>query len=218
MKFIDIPFEQTTAVTDAILAVLALACSLYVLQVGRSDRWKAGVWAGAFGLLTVAAILGTIAHGFQMSAATKDLLWQPLNLALGLTIALFVVGVVYDWWGQAAARRVLLPMLAVGVIFFVVTRIFTGTFLVFVIYQAIAMLFALAVYTWLAAKQRLSGAWLMAAGVLVTIIAAAIQASQAVSFTFIWQFDHNGTYHLIQMIGVILLTLGLRAAFLAKKI
>jgi hypothetical protein len=216
MPFIDITTEQTTAATDAILALLALGCCLYLLSLGRYNPWKTRVWAGAFGLLTLAAVLGTIAHGFKMAEQTRELLWQPLNLALGLTIALFVVGVVYDVWGLAASRRVLWPMLAVGVGFFVVARLIPGTFLVFVIYQGVAMLFALGAYIWLAVQQRLNGAWLMAAGVLVTIIAAGIQASQAVLLTLIWQFNHNGIYHFIQMAGVILLTTGLRAALVTK--
>lgn len=64
------------------------------------DRWKATVWAWAFGLLTAASVLGAIAHGFKMSRALNDLLWQPLNPALGLTIGLFVAGVIHDLWGM----------------------------------------------------------------------------------------------------------------------
>jgi hypothetical protein len=55
----------------------------------------------------------------------------------------------------------------------------------------------------------------MAAGVLVTIIAAVVQAGwngQANPLTLVWQFDQNGLYHLIQMAGVGLLLVGLRTA------
>jgi hypothetical protein len=58
---------------------------------------------------------------------------------------------------------------------------------------------------------------LMAAGVLVTIIAAAIQASGSVSLTLIWPFDHNGLYHLVHMVGALLLLAGLRAALLSPR-
>jgi hypothetical protein len=88
------------------------------------------------------------------------------------------------------------------------------TFLISIVYQITAMLFALVAYGWLAINHQLSGAGLMAAGILVTILAAGVQAGQSVSFTFIWKFDHNGAYHLIQMVGVILLTAGLRSSFL----
>jgi hypothetical protein len=219
IEFIDLPTEQTTAITDAILALLALGCVFHLLQIGQADPWKAGLWAWAFGLLALAATLGMVAHGFKMSAATNLLFWQPLNLALGLVIALFVVGVIYDVWGLAAARNALPIMLVVGVAFFGVTLLFRGLFLVFIFYEVVAMLFALGAYGWLTITGRLSGAGWMAAGVLVTIIAAAVQASwkgQEQPLTLIWQFDQNGLYHIIQMVGVVLLLAGLRAVLLTS--
>ena len=33
----------------------------------------------------------------------------------------------------------------------------------------------------------------------------------------IWEFDHNGVFHLVQVVGVLVLNYGLRAAFLAKQ-
>ncbi len=214
MRLIDIPTERTTAVTDAILALLALGCLLYLRWLGQSDPWKTNIWSWVFGLLALAALLGTVAHGFKMSARLNHLLWQPLYLALGVTVALFVVGVVYDGWGYAISRQVLPVMVVIGLVFYAVTWLKPGSFLVFIIYEAIAMLFALAVYSWLAIQGFLDGAGLMAAGVLVTTIAAGVQASESVSVHFIWPFDYNGLYHLIQMVGLLVLVAGLRAALL----
>jgi hypothetical protein len=88
-----------------------------------------------------------------------------------------------------------------------------GTFLVFVVYQAAAMLFALGAYAWLTFSGQLAGAWLMCTAALVMMTGAGIQASKAVSFTIIWEFDHNGVYHLLQMAGVVFITAGLRESF-----
>ena len=217
MQFIDIPTEQTTAITDAILAVLAVGCMWYLWRIGRHNRWKTGVWMAAFGLLALGAALGAIAHGFKMSPRVNNLFWQPLYLSLGLTVAMFVVGVIYDVWGRRASRRSLWPMLIVGLAFYGVTRLFPGTFRVFIVYEALAMLFALAVYLWLVWKKRLTGAGLIALGILVMIIAAAVQATKTLSVTLIWPFDYNGLYHLIQMAGVLLLFAGLRSALLSEE-
>lgn len=218
MKFIDSSTEQTTAVTDAILALVALGGLLYLRQIGERDPWKAGLWAWAFGLLALAAGLGAVAHGFQMSEATNGWFWRPLNLALGLIVALFVVGVIYDLWGRALAQLALPVMLGAGVIFFGMTFLRPGKFLVFIVYEAVAMIFALGAYSWLAATGRLPGASWLAAGVLATMIAAGIQAGwdgKARPLTFIWQFDQNGLYHILQMVGVVFLLIGLRIGLLA---
>jgi hypothetical protein len=222
MQFVDIPIERTTAATDALLALVALWGMVYVIRLARyaasaAGRWRALIWASAFGLLSLASALGAVAHGFQMAQATNDLLLQPLNLALGLTIALFCAGVIYDAWGATAARRALAALIAAGVVFFAVTRLLPGTFLVFILYEAAAMLFALAVYLWLAVRRAVPWARWMLAGILVTIVAAAVQATRAVSLTVVWPFDYNGVFHLIQLVGVVVLVLGLRQACLIDQ-
>jgi len=161
-----------------------------------------------FGCLALASVLGAIAHGFKMSPALNLLIWQPLYLALGLTVALFVVDAVYDYAGQRWARRLLPVAIVVGVGFAVVTQVSSGSFLIFVAYEALAMLLALVLYVRLALSRRLPGATLVALGIFTTILAAAVQATHAVAFTLIWRFDHNGAFHLIQMVGLLLLIAG----------
>jgi len=216
MELIDIPTEQTTALTNAILAVMAIAVAVYLHRIGKKSWWKTTLWIWMFGLLALAAILGTIAHGFKISKATQTFIWYPLYLSLGLLVALFVVAVAYDIWGKIIARRVLPIMVIVGVGFFSITLVWPDSFLLFIIYETIVMLFALGGYIWLANHGYLEGAWLMAAGIFVSIIAAGVQTSNAFTFTFIWVFDHNSVYHLIQMVGIVLLVAGLRKTLLSR--
>lgn len=218
MQFIDIPTEQTTAATDALLFLLAALFALLLFQASReSDRRKGLIWVAALALLAIASALGAIAHGFEMSARTNELIWMPLNLALGLTVALFVIGAAYDLRGFSIPRALTPIMLCVGVFFFGVTVLSPGSFLVFVIYEAAAMLFALAVYLFLSLRGTLHGAPLMALGVLISIVAAAVQTSGAVAFTWIWDFDHNGAFHLIQMVGLVFLLFGLRMDLASRR-
>lgn len=216
MEFIAIPTEQTTAVTDAILAVIAIASALYVARISQQNRWKARLWVWFFGLLAVASLLGVLVHGVTMSKVIQTFLWQPLNLVLGLVGAIFMVAAVYDMWGEAIARRTLPIMGVVGVGFFGITVVWPDSFLVFIIYEVANMLLALAAYLWPAYGGQLEGAWLMVGGILVTIIAAGVQASKGIAFTFIWPFDHNGVYHLIQMVDIVLLLVALRRALLSR--
>jgi hypothetical protein len=148
-----------------------------------------------------------------MSEKTNFLLWQPLNLALGLVVSLFVVAVAYDFRDYSVSKKLVIAMLFAGIVFYAVTLFIPGAFIVFIIYEALAMLFALIIYSMLAIKKKLKGAWIMSAGILVTMIAAGIQASESVLVKVIWQFDHNGVFHLVQMIGIVLLLSGLLAEF-----
>jgi hypothetical protein len=210
-----VPTELTTAATDGLIAATAGIC-LALLQRWRGrDRWKVGVWSWVLGLLAVAALLGTAVHGFMLSERLVTYLWQPLFLSLGLVVALFVVAAVYDWRGHEAARRALPIMLVVALLFYGVTRLASGTFLAFVLYEATAMLFALAIYVSLAVRQRLAGAGWIAAGIGLNIVAAAIQASGAVAVTIIWPFDHNGVFHLVQIVAIVVLMRGLATSLKA---
>jgi hypothetical protein len=141
---------------------------------------------------------------------TRRLLWQPLYLALGVTMALFVVGAVRDWRGDRAARRALPAMLVVAILFYGVTRATGGHFFAFVLYEGAALLFALGVYARLAAGPRRPGAGFMAAALAVSLAAGAIQAADIGTVRLLWDFDHNGLFHLIQLAGLTLLAAGLR--------
>lgn len=218
MPFVDSPTEQTTAATDAVLAALALGCIWYLQRIPANrprQRGKVNIWTGALFWLAVAAALGAVAHGFKLPGRVLKLLWNLLYLSLGFTVALFVVGVINDMWGRRVAYRALPVMLLGGLVFFGLTLLFPGSFLIFIIYEAVAMLFALGAYLRLALEKRLNGAGWMATGILITIIAAGVQATQSLSLTFVWPFDHNGLYHLIQMVGLGALMIGLRADLLS---
>lgn len=200
--------ELTTAATDALLAAVSLGCMVVLMRRRASQRRRFGIWSWVFGLLAFASLLGAIAHGLDLSPAAREWLWRPLFLSLGLVVALFVVGAVFDFRGERAARATLVPMLVLGVGFFLVTQVLSGSFLVFVAYEAVAMLAALGVYLLLAFRRQLEGAGLIAAGILLNIAAAAVQASDY-SFTIVVPLDHNGMFHLVQIVALVVLTLGL---------
>ncbi len=212
MTIIGIETEVTTAVTDLILAFL---CIWAIIKLSGSEGSKNPeeaqrilVWKWAFGFLFLAATLGFVAHGFEMSDRVKDLLWEPLYLSLGWTVSLFVVGVLIDA-RHKVATWVIWGMLALGFVFYGLTKIAPGGFLVFILYEGVAMLFALGAYIALWLKKKQPYMLWMIFGIAVTIGAAVIQASGPWEIRLIWLFDHNGIFHLVQMVGVVLLVLGL---------
>ena len=59
--------------------------------------------------------------------------------------------------------------------------------------------------------------WSMSFGVLVSIIAAGIQAALKTTVKLIFQFDHNGIFHIAQIIGIMVLLFGLRLSLLSPQ-
>ena len=207
LQLTAIATERTTAATDALLAV-AVVAGITWLHRHAPASLRRTVWLSGLALFALAAVLGAIAHGVELDPRTRELLWQPLFLALGAALALFSAGAIGDWRGDASARRALPFLLAVALGFYLLTRLSGGKFLVFVLFEAAALLFALAVYVGLALRKR-TGAGLVVVGLVLSLVGAVLQAT-SLSLWFIWEFNHNGLYHLVQLIGVIFLITGLR--------
>ena len=184
---------------------------LYLRRVAPPGARRA-VWLAALALLAAGASLGVVAHGFALAPATVDALWQPLYLALGGSVALFVVGAIADWKGPGAARLALPIMLVVAGGFYFATRWTGGDFRVFVAYEAAALLGALAVYATLHFRRGFPGAGAIALAFALSLAAGVVQAGGRAAIDIGWPLDHNGIFHLIQLVGLAVLGRGLGRA------
>lgn len=147
-------------------------------------------------------------HGLILPPPVQRTIWAVTQLSLGPMIGAFVVGTVHDLWNVTVSRRMAPIMLVVALLYFVVTHLMDGSFLIYVVYQALCIGFAFLGYGLLALKRRLPGAALAWAGLLLVLAGAMLQRT-GIEITLIWTFDHNGVFHLFQLFGVALLVLGL---------
>jgi hypothetical protein len=214
MQFNSPVTELTTAGTDAVLGFVCIFLTLMLHNFRTHHLLKVRLWSWVFGLLAAASFLGAIAHGLDLSSTMRNFLWQPLYLALGIDVALFVAGGVLDWLGERVARRLIVGAVAIGMVFYSLTILLDGAFFIFIVYEGVAMAAALAIYMTLAVRRRLPGAAIVAAAIGLNIVAAALQSS-ALSFTVIWTFDHNGIFHLVQIFALLTLGYGLRRSLSA---
>jgi hypothetical protein len=208
--------EQVTAITNIPLGAIATVAAVCLWNWRRSQPLKALLWAGMFASLMVASDLAMYVHGFKLEPATSKLLWHAIKAALGLTVACFAAGAVFDRWGADATRRVAPGLLALSAGFFAYATFVSQTFRPFIVYEGVAMLFCLSVYLTLTVQRRLAGAAWMVAGVGITLLAAALQTMPAVVLRLGATFDHNGVFHLVQLPGLLCLLAGLRISLAPK--
>ncbi|MBM3770048.1 MAG: hypothetical protein FJW27_01935 [Acidimicrobiia bacterium] len=212
--FTRIETELTTAATDVVLGLLCAGLAVGLATIPAQAPWKRHVWIAALLCMAVGSALGAVAHGFTLSEGARNALWKPLYLSLGLAVALVVVAAVCDWSGEAAARRVLPWALAAAIVFFAASQWLGGAFLIFVVYESVATLIALAIYTSLARRGGLPGAALIATGLVLTLAAALVQIS-SLSARVAVRFDHNGLFHLVQIVAITVMVAGVRASLRA---
>jgi hypothetical protein len=207
VALISSPTELTTSATDALLAIECAVIIALLLRTAPADRWRTNLWCSVFALLATASFLGALAHGLEMPTPMRTALWTPLYLSLGILVVLFIVGAVADWRGKMAAKRLVPWGLGVSAAFLGLTALLGGAFIVFIVYAATILLSALAIYTFLAVTPRLQGAAVMALAILLNLAAAAVQASN-LSLHLVFPFDHNGLFHLVQIVSTAVLGLG----------
>jgi len=206
--------ELSTAVTDFFLGVECLFLMGYLNWRYRNetDNRRLIIWSWVLGLLCTASFLGALVHGIEMQDSLREILWKPLYLMLGVLVAMFLIAAINDLSGSDVARRLFPWSIAFGCVLFVLTELFSGLFLVFVIYEAVFMTAALGIYIYLSIKRGLCGGVPISAAIFINILAAGIQSSQ-LSFTLLTTFDHNGIFHLVQMLAIAILGFGLARSF-----
>lgn len=211
------PYEQTTAATDILIAGVALAYAGQFAALPTADRTRAALWSGAFGAMAAAAALGVAAHGIELTSAQRRTIWRPINACLGLAIACFAAGAVHDAWGARAARRTVLVLTVNALGFTALAERLDRGFLAFVAYEAAALVFALGVYTRLAWLRRLPGARRISGGIVLTMLAAAVQTQRRQVRLLGVPLDHNGLFHLVQLAALPPLASGVHAGFTAPN-
>lgn len=209
MQIVESPTERTTAATDVLLALAALGGIAYLRSQPHPVPADTSAWTWAFALLSVSAALGAAYHGIALDGSRRNALWQALTFCLALAIALVASGIARDLLGAEAADRALPALLAAGVAVYALSRAFPGLFIVFLLYQAVVLLAALAAYGTLAVAG--SGGWpaWVAAGVILALAGAAVQARRRSRIRLVWEFDHNGIFHLLQAAGLVAIWVGL---------
>jgi hypothetical protein len=194
--------EPTTAITDFILGLEALVLAVLLIMT-RAAFPSLPYWIATIILLGVAALLGGFAHGLAYRP-----LFTLIYATLSALIVTFLIATLIDGFGPEFAGRLRWPVIGLAILFLLIAWRFPRHIQAYAIVEGLIMVVAFAVYLWLALTHALSGAGYIAAGIGITLIAAMLFMTK-VNFTFIWTFNHNDVYHLVQMVGVLLFFLGL---------
>ncbi|MHB1014345.1 MAG: DUF6962 family protein [Desulfurivibrionaceae bacterium] len=208
MPLINSPTELTTSATDALLAIECAIIIALLRRTATTNRWRTNLWCSVFALLATASFLGALIHAIEMPKSIRIALWTPLYLSLGILVLLFIMGAVADWRGNVVAKRLVPWGIGVSAAFLGLTALLGGKFIVFIVYAAMILLSALAIYTFLAATRRVKGDAVVALAILLNLAAAAVQASN-ISLHLLVPFDHNGLFHLVQIVSTAILGWGL---------
>lgn len=207
MDFVQIPTEQTTSVTNIILAIVLII--IFFALKGDENKKRNLMWRGYMFCFFIGAVLGAIGHGVIMDKWILDILWNVLYASMGFGLGFLMIAALNDLKGKAVSRFVAGLCMVPAILFYLVTVLISGHFIVFVGYVVLTTSFALIVYTIIFARTKNLAILILIIGISFNFLTGATQALFPGELNFIWVFDGNGLSHITYTIGMALTYLGI---------
>jgi len=197
--------EPATLLTDYALAG-ATAWLAYLLSRAREGRRARSFWTLAFAASALGALLGGTWHGFAPGLAeiALVLLWKATVLSIGVASFGMLAGSAFATTSSAAAKA-LLAIAAAKLAIYSGWMLFHDDYVYVIADTGAAMAAVAALHGWSAIRLRdRASPWILA-GVGVSALAAAVQASGFAPHRY---FNHNDLYHVIQIAAMLLFYTG----------
>jgi hypothetical protein len=188
--------EPMTMLTDYALAGVAVALARRLRHLNRSRA--ASLWALAFAVTAVAALVGGSVHGFGglMPRRLEHVLRVATVMGVGLVSACLFAGAVFAAVAPGTWRRLLLGLCALKLAVYLAWVAVYPDFR-YAAYDSLPsglIVLAFLARGWI--RDRSAAAGLGVLGLLVSIAGAVLQQAR-LGLHPVW-FNHNDVYHVIQ--------------------
>jgi hypothetical protein len=191
-----------TSITDFILAGEVLYLAGMFVQTPKARFSAAWFWSGVMILLGLAALIGGIDHGFVEAQGPSRYFIQCSNwILLGAMTFLLLMTTAVQFFPRREPLFLALGLVQLSA--YSILVLLFDSYLVVILNYAPVMLFLLAM-SFIGLRDG-TGSWTMIAGILIILAASAVQALGIDAFS---PLDRNGLYHVISMVGVLVLYLG----------
>lgn len=198
--------EPASSLTDFALGILALFAAMRLGPREAADshwRWFF-VWIG------IAGVWGGFHHGFIAGhETTAAISWSAISLVVAVAISYLLAASVNSVLGKGRGRPLLIVRAVSLAVFFLLVVSGNATIATLLLTEGLAMV--IVVGLWVRAWQTdQPGGGLVLAAIVVSMLAASLQASSVHFALGGWEFDPNSLYHMAQMPGILLLLIAIR--------
>ena len=186
-----------TVLTDFALGLCSARWGIALIRQGCAQReLSQALWGIGFLAAATAAILGGASHAVgAQSPATRRKLWRGMTLATGVTSASMLASTVIARTAPPQRNRLLLGILA-KFLTYAAWMASRDRFLFVVVDYGTAMAGIAGLHGRSALRAGAAGSRYILGGVLVSLVAAAIQMRKLALHR---HFNHNDLYHLVQI-------------------
>ena len=199
--------ELSSGLTNLINALLSIYFLFRLIQMDKEKKRKL-LWVITFVVFIISSLVGAFIHGIQLKQETKKILWAFLNINLYLTIATYSICIWYEAYGLKITR-ILIPIytiLAIGIGLY--NNFIAGSYTSFVVFTIINLFLLMIILIINIRKKHYLVYFLLA--IIVFTIGSYLQTIYTLRLDLILVLDHNGIYHLMVMLFVILNYIGIK--------
>ncbi len=194
--------EPATLLTDYLLCLLTTYFALKVWSAQKeSGHLPQRLWAAAFAMFALAALLGGSWHGFHtgLPPLVSQLIWRATTGVIGLAGLLLVIGALYAATDNPWRARLVRIFIAKFLLYLLVVNLYDSYAVVIADYAP--DLLAVLIISLIRLKSARFAIWSIA-GILVAFVAAGVQVS---GVSLHEHFNQNDLYHVIQAVSFWLL-------------
>lgn len=210
--------EPDVILTDYLITLISLyfIWDIYLHSITRDFFTK--TWLLFFFTIAVSSFLGGTVHGFCSNPMTlcQTILWPTTLLSIGLTaVCCWIIGG-YFLFKKNIMQKWMAFIACLYVIYAIVVIFYIQKFFIAIISYLPAILFLFIANLMVFVKTKSSSCLWVMSGIITSFVAAYIQqAGVALNSEY---FNHNATYHIVQIIGLCLLFKGARQQILSRRV
>ena len=192
------PPELTTGVTNLLIVVICIVCAALTSRIRRAKSLRELFWLLFFVIMIPAGVYGFAVHAFVMRPETKRIAWIFLSILLGLATVTFTIALLFEIFGRAHLKAILIINGAAEVVFAVIvcflSKIVPDIHLVFITYTGIVFA-AVLVLLFISRKDKPHFLWYIFA-ILTIVIGGLFEVCVDFTVSAIWKFDQGSVCHL----------------------
>ena len=102
------PPELTTAATNLVIVIICLVCAARIIRIRQAGDLRLLFWALLFAILVPTGVYGFVVHAFLMEPETKRIAWIFLSVLLGLATTSLAVALLFEIFGRAHLKAILI--------------------------------------------------------------------------------------------------------------
>lgn len=200
--------EPDVTLTDYFITLISISFMWGIYRHHLTENLTYRIWLLFFFSIALSSLLGGTVHGFCSNETTNcyAILWTSTLITIGLTAALCWILGGYLLFTKHVMWKWMLFVIALYLLYIFIIIFYQQLFYIAILnyLPAITFLFIANLIFYLKTKMP-ACLWIMS-GILISFLAAYVQQAH-IAFHPVY-FNHNASYHLIQIAGLFLVFKG----------